>query len=111
MNKIFDVFVAIVIAVFIAKTIPVLACSSDRGVVSGAACSIKEINSKIQHKTQAVTQKLILSPPENSNLRPVKITVGKENELKKYFTMNNCILGLCKYDEIYNKLNKSEEEE
>lgn len=90
MDKIFDIFLAIVLAVFMVKTVPVMACSKGPGTVTGSACSINEINNMVENKTTEV--KTIKTTKPERNLRPVR-TMGQyiENSVNE----PSCPVGPC----------------
>lgn len=73
MNKIFGIALALLFASFITVTCsPAMACSKNAQNITGAACSIKELNEMTQQKT-VQTRSGQWGIKEERDLRPVKI--------------------------------------
>ncbi len=94
MEKVFDVMLAVLLAFLLAKTIPVLACSKGGEIVTGAACSIQELNSAAENKI--FVDNLHSENKTYRNLRPVKIVEPEKNNYGKV----DCLFGNCLYKTI-----------
>lgn len=91
------IFYTMLLACIFFYTIPVLACGQqEKGTMTGAACSISELNNLGKSKTATKN----LNPYQERNLRPVKFIF----EMSK--SDNDCLLGTCLYKKLINDINK-----
>ena len=92
MKKIFGtlvVFCVVSCTIFCAEPV-FAACSQEpTEIVTGAACSIKDLNLE---KNKTAQEKVNLSPTKERNLRPIKPDSGMSQSVD-----NDCILGMCLY--------------
>lgn len=86
MKKIFFTTLAVIFAV--QCTIPVWSCSLEKGIMTGGACSIKELNNL--EKSRNPQKKVNLNSKGERNLRPVRLNpeITKPDE-------GSCIFGMC----------------
>ena len=96
MDKIFDAALAVALAVFMVNTVPVVACSSSTAGVTGSACSISDINNRIENKANP-EKNVKMAKPER-NLRPVRI-MGQYIENSEYEP--SCPIGPCIYRMLF----------
>lgn len=95
MEKIFKTLVIFYVAfctIFYAEQSLATCSKKATEIVTGAACSIKELNLE---KNKTAQEKINLSPIKESNLRPVKI-----NSKVQKSDGDNCILGMCLYRNV-----------
>ena len=93
MEKIFDIFLAVLLALFLAKTIPVLACSNGSEIVTGAACSIKDLNDASEGRV--FVDKPDIQKNFVKDLRPVRMQAPEKKDYKV-----NCPFGSCLYKTV-----------
>lgn len=92
MKKIFNTLVIFCVAfctIFCAEQALATCPQKETEIVTGAACSIKELNLE---KNKTAQEKINLSPTKERNLRPVKI-----NSRVQQSDGDNCLLGMCLY--------------
>lgn len=92
------IFYAIMLSLFVSLiSTPGLTCSrqTEKGSVTGAACSIAELNNMSKYKY--AQENSVTGPPSARDLRPVK-----KNSLSPTDDgVGDCKLGLCIIEKIY----------
>lgn len=82
------IFTKLVVIFAVLCTMPVWSCSREKGIVTGGACSIKELNSL--EKSRNPQEKVNLNSKRERNLRPVRLNpeIIKPGE-------GSCVFGMC----------------